>query len=120
MEPSDVSKFNQLVQAYGIATSHRKKQKADEMSTSSAGRDGLRKVEVRRDTDGEWGFSIRGGAEHGLGIFVSWIEPRSNAEKSGLQVGDQILNANDMSFEMISHFNAMMVIHINYHSHIYT
>lgn len=109
VKPSDLSKFNQLVQAHGLATSHRQKQKAEEKSGIGGDSDGLRKIEVKRDTDGEWGFSIRGGSEHGLGIFVSWIEPGSNAERSGLQVGDQILKANDTSFNMIHHYDAVMV-----------
>lgn len=114
VKPSDLSKFNQLAQAQGITTSHRKKLKTDEISNNGGRGDGLRKIEVRRDTGGEWGFSIRGGSEHGLGIFVSWIEPRSNAEKSGLQVGDQILKANNMSFNMITQYDAMMVMIIIY------
>uniref|UniRef100_A0A3Q0QUS1 PDZ domain-containing protein n=1 Tax=Amphilophus citrinellus TaxID=61819 RepID=A0A3Q0QUS1_AMPCI len=41
------------------------------------------------------GFSIRGGSEHGVGIYVSLVEPGSSAEREGLRVGDQIVAAND-------------------------
>ena len=105
VKPSDLSKFNQLVQAQGLATSHRQKLKAEERCNS----DGIRKLEIKRDADGDWGFSIRGGSEHGIGIFVSWVEPGTNAEKSGLQVGDQILKANDSNLDRISHYDAVMV-----------
>lgn len=105
VKPSDLSKFNQLVQAHGLATSHRQRVKAEEKTQAG----GIRKLEVKKDADGQWGFSIRGGSEHGIGIFVSWIEPGSNAEKSGLQVGDQILKANDTSLERINHYDAVMV-----------
>jgi len=106
IKPSDLSKFNQMVQALGLATSHRQKHKLEEKSNT----DNVRRLEVKRDADGQWGFSIRGGSEHGIGIFVSWIEPDSNAEKCGLQVGDQILKANDTNFERINHHDAVMVI----------
>ena len=105
VKPSDLAKFNQLVQAQGLATSYRQKQKEAERTNQ----DGLKKLDVKRDNNGEWGFSIRGGSEHGLGIFVSWIEPGSNAEKSGLSVGDQILKANDASFSTINHYDAVAV-----------
>ena len=105
VKPSDLSKFNQLVQAHGLAISHRQKMKAEEKGHT----DGIRKVEVKRDADGQWGFSIRGGSEHGIGIFVSWIEPGSNAEKSGLKIGDQILKVNDINFDKINHYDAVTV-----------
>ncbi len=104
VKPSDLSKFNQLVPANGLAT-NRKKVKAEVKGNT----DGVRKLEVKRDADGQWGFSIRGGSEHGIGIFVSWVEPGTNAEKSGLLVGDQILKANDANFDRISHYDAAMV-----------
>ena len=104
VKPSDFVKFNQLVQDHGIATSLRRKKK-EEKSKSS----GVHRLEVKRDSSGEWGFSIRGGVEHGIGVFVSWVEPGSGAQKSGLQVGDQILKANDLSFENVSHYDAVKV-----------
>lgn len=106
VKPSDLSKFNQLVQAHGLATSHRQKAVVEERNSG----EGIRKLEVKRDADGEWGFSIRGGSEHGIGIFVSWVEPGSNPEKSGLQVGDQILKANDTSMDRINHHDAVMLM----------
>ena len=40
------------------------------------------------------GFTLRGGAEHGLGHFVSGVEAGSEAEKKGLKAGDQIVGVN--------------------------
>ena len=106
VKPSDFARFNQLVQARGLATSLRKKKKDEDKSKSG---EGLHKVEVKKDSNGEWGFNIRGGSEYGLGIFISWVDPGSNAEKSGLRVGDQIYKAADTSFESITHHNAVEV-----------
>ncbi|XP_077987158.1 whirlin-like [Glandiceps talaboti] len=56
------------------------------------------------------GFSIRGGSEHGIGIFISIVEAESTAERIGLQAGDQILLANDIPFERISHAEAARIL----------
>ena len=58
------------------------------------------------------GFSIRGGAEHGIGIYVSYIEPNSVAERQGLEIGDQILILNGVRFQKISHEEAAVVSHL--------
>lgn len=34
----------------------------------------------------ELGISIRGGAEHGLGIYISMVDPASVADLHGIQV----------------------------------
>ena len=111
VKPSDLVKFNQLVQAHGLATSLKRKKKEEEKVKASSG---VHRVEVKRDSNSEWGFSIRGGSEHGIGVFVSWVEPGSGAQKSGLQVGDQILKANDLSFENISSYDAVSVSQCNF------
>ena len=106
---SDYKKFNKLLVSYGIAASAggsnsqavSKKQK-DDLT-------GVHKIEIKKDQNGEWGFNIRGGSEHGVGIFVSWVDPGSIAASKGLKVGDQILKANDVSFENIGHQPAVQV-----------
>ncbi len=55
------------------------------------------------------GFSIRGGAEHGIGIYVSYVDVESVAEKAGVIPGDQILGVNGHSFLKISHADAAKV-----------
>lgn len=39
----------------------------------------LHTVTVNKSPDGRLGFSVRGGSEHGLGIFVSKVEDDSSA-----------------------------------------
>ncbi|XP_074871555.1 whirlin isoform X2 [Carettochelys insculpta] len=71
----------------------------------------LRQVSLRRSRSKEGlGFSIRGGAEHGVGIFVSLVEPGSLAEKEGLRVGDQILRVNDKSLDSVTHGEAVKAL----------
>lgn len=101
IKPSDLSKFNQLALEYGLATPLKKKK--------SDSKDGVKKIEIKRNADGEWGFNIRGGSEHGIGIFVSSVEPGSNAAKSGLKAGDQIKKANDLNCETVTHHEAVSV-----------
>uniref|UniRef100_A0A1A8R226 Deafness, autosomal recessive 31a n=2 Tax=Nothobranchius TaxID=28779 RepID=A0A1A8R226_9TELE len=56
------------------------------------------------------GFSIRGGSEHGVGIYVSLVEPGSLAEKQGLRIGDQIMKVNEKVFEKVTHADAVKVL----------
>ncbi|KAI4892893.1 hypothetical protein NFI96_019201 [Prochilodus magdalenae] len=56
------------------------------------------------------GFSIRGGSEHGVGIYVSLVEPGSSAEREGLRVGDQIITVNDMVFDRVTHGEAVTLM----------
>ena len=55
------------------------------------------------------GFSIRGGAEHGIGIYVSYVDVDSLAERHRLVPGDQILSVNGVPFQKIFHEEAAKV-----------
>ncbi|PNF22296.1 hypothetical protein B7P43_G02935, partial [Cryptotermes secundus] len=44
-----------------------------------------------------FGFSVRGGREHGTGFFVSAVEQGSEAHCQGLKIGDQIMRINGYS-----------------------
>ncbi|XP_036383307.1 whirlin [Megalops cyprinoides] len=71
----------------------------------------IRQVVLKRNKSNEGlGFSIRGGSEHGIGIYVSLVEPGSFAEKEGLKVGDQILKVNDKVFDRVTHAEAVKVL----------
>uniref|UniRef100_A0A3Q4BB13 Whirlin n=1 Tax=Mola mola TaxID=94237 RepID=A0A3Q4BB13_MOLML len=71
----------------------------------------LRQVTMKRHKSNEGlGFSIRGGSEHGVGIYVSLVEPGSLAEKQGLRIGDQIMKVNDKVFEKVTHGEAVKVL----------
>ncbi|XP_030000296.1 whirlin [Sphaeramia orbicularis] len=71
----------------------------------------MRKVTLTRTRSHEGlGFSIRGGSEHGVGIYVSLVEPGSSAEREGLRVGDQIVTVNDVLFDGVTHIDAVKVL----------
>ncbi|XP_067456718.1 whirlin isoform X2 [Thunnus thynnus] len=71
----------------------------------------VRKVTLTRSRSHEGlGFSIRGGSEHGVGIYVSLVEPGSSAEREGLRVGDQIVTVNDLIFDNVTHIEAVKVL----------
>ncbi|KAM9463274.1 PDZ domain-containing protein 7 [Clarias gariepinus] len=65
---------------------------------------------VDQTEDGHLGFSVRGGAEHGLNIFISKVESNTAAEQAGLCVGDKLLEVNGISLENISMSSAVNVL----------
>lgn len=65
--------------------------------------------------DEDLGFNIRGGNEYRLGIFVSKVNSNSRAELSGIQTGDQITDVNGISFDNISHANAVETLKAHTH-----
>lgn len=73
--------------------------------------DEIRQVTLKRSKSHEGlGFSIRGGSEHGVGIYVSLVEPGSSAEREGLRVGDQIIKVNNVVFDRVTHGEAVKVM----------
>lgn len=58
-----------------------------------------------------FGFSIRGGSEYGIGIYISHVTDEGLASDKGLQPGDLILEVNDISFRKITHDEAAKVSH---------
>ncbi|XP_049614137.1 PDZ domain-containing protein 7 isoform X2 [Syngnathus scovelli] len=85
-------------------------------SEASAG-SALRRIVHLYTTSDDYclGFNIRGGKEFGLGIYVSKLDPGGLAEQNGIKMGDQILAANGVSFEDISHSNAVEVLKSHTH-----
>ncbi|KAJ8284668.1 hypothetical protein COCON_G00035180 [Conger conger] len=67
-------------------------------------------VTVDKSADGRLGFSVRGGSEHGLGVFVSKVEDESSAELAGLCVGDKLVEVNGISLESITMSSAVKVL----------
>ncbi|KAL5484000.1 hypothetical protein EMCRGX_G020426 [Ephydatia muelleri] len=59
------------------------------------------------------GISIRGGSQHGLGIYISVVEEGSVAWEEGLKKGDQIIDVNGHSFRSIRHSDAVRVLRSN-------
>ncbi|KAM3842826.1 PDZ domain-containing protein 7-like [Diretmus argenteus] len=67
-------------------------------------------ITVDKSVDGRLGFSVRGGSEHGLSIFVSKVEDNSTAEQAGLCVGDKLVEVNGVSLESITMSSAVKVL----------
>nr|XP_057934168.1 PDZ domain-containing protein 7-like [Doryrhamphus excisus]XP_057934169.1 PDZ domain-containing protein 7-like [Doryrhamphus excisus]XP_057934171.1 PDZ domain-containing protein 7-like [Doryrhamphus excisus]XP_057934172.1 PDZ domain-containing protein 7-like [Doryrhamphus excisus] len=70
----------------------------------------LHTITVDKSRDGKLGFSVRGGSEHGLSIFVSKVEDGSTAEDAGLLVGDKLVEVNGVSLESITMSSAVKVL----------
>ena len=70
----------------------------------------LHKIWLERKGRLPLGFSIRGGKEMGLGIYVSEVDAGSPSDEVGMRVGDQIVEVNGINFEWISHLSAVKVI----------
>ncbi|XP_059478587.1 whirlin isoform X3 [Neocloeon triangulifer] len=75
-----------------------------------------RNVELqRRGPSYGFGFSIRGGREHGTGFFVSFVEANSEAFFQGLKIGDQIVRINGFSVEYAIHREVLQLIQSSTH-----
>lgn len=85
---------------------------SDSGGGSSQGR--LRTIRLHRRLGGRgpptFGFSVRGGREHGTGFFVSAVEPGSEAHNQGLRIGDQIVRVNGFSVVDAIHREALLYI----------
>jgi predicted metalloprotease with PDZ domain len=108
VKPSDLIKFNELAIKYGIALPTRGAKKAAQKRPNKT-ESGPKLIEVRRDLKGEWGFSIRGGVDHGIGIFISWVDQGSSAERAGLKIGDYIHRVDNMNLEGLTFTQATQV-----------
>ncbi|XP_051523329.1 PDZ domain-containing protein 7 [Myxocyprinus asiaticus] len=68
------------------------------------------RLTVVRGHDGQLGFSVRGGSEHGLSVFISRVQKNSAADLAGLCVGDKLLEVNGVSLENLSMSSAVKVL----------
>ncbi|XP_029342648.1 E3 ubiquitin-protein ligase PDZRN3-B isoform X3 [Acyrthosiphon pisum] len=76
-------------------------------SYTRSSKDKIRKVELVIEPGQSLGLMIRGGTEYNLGIFITGIDKESVADRSGLMIGDQILEVNGQSFLNLSHDEAV-------------
>uniref|UniRef100_A0A3Q3J7T1 PDZ domain-containing protein n=1 Tax=Monopterus albus TaxID=43700 RepID=A0A3Q3J7T1_MONAL len=72
-------------------------------------------VSLNMDDGRSLGLMIRGGAEYGLGIYITGVDPGSAADAGGLKVGDQILEVDGQSFVIISHDEAVHILKTGCH-----
>ncbi|XP_035213427.1 whirlin-like, partial [Stegodyphus dumicola] len=75
----------------------------------------LKKVMVSVEEGLSLGFMIRGGAEYGLGIYITGVDESSAADLAGLQFGDQIISVNDIDFTNITHDEAVTLLQSSPH-----
>ena len=109
IKPSDLIKFNDLCIKYGLALPLKGNTTKNAKKMFNKTQTGPKVYELKRDDKGEWGFSIRGGIDHGIGIFVSWVDRGSNAEKAGLKIGDYIHRVNEVGLEGLTFAQATQV-----------
>lgn len=70
----------------------------------------IRRLYLKRGQGAGFGFSMRGGSEHGVGLYVSSVDDNSLAEYEGLMPGDHILSVNEIRFDGLNHDQAVKVI----------
>ena len=68
----------------------------------------IKRLVLKRAHSG-FGFSIRGGAEHGVGLYVSAVDKDSAADREGLLPGDHILFVNETQLDGLTHPEAVRV-----------
>ncbi|XP_070557349.1 harmonin-like isoform X2 [Ptychodera flava] len=71
----------------------------------------IRVVRLIKQSNETFGFSIRGGVEHAVGIFVSDVIPDSQASIKGLKVGDQVVRVNGFNISQATHDEVLALIH---------
>ncbi|XP_059164016.1 harmonin-like, partial [Physella acuta] len=70
----------------------------------------LRVIRLMRRPGESLGFAVRGGFEHGVGIFVTQVTLGSQAEKQGLRVGDEIVKVNGFNISEAIHEDVLNLI----------
>uniref|UniRef100_A0A8C0X084 PDZ domain-containing protein n=1 Tax=Castor canadensis TaxID=51338 RepID=A0A8C0X084_CASCN len=87
-------------------------EKCSSTPSDSSSEDSARRIVHLYTTSDDFclGFNIRGGKEFGLGIYVSKLDHGGLAEENGIKVGDQVLAANGVRFDDISHSQAVEVL----------
>lgn len=92
-----------------------KRPQSDDGSDAPSESSGHRSVTVtlKRQQNSPLGFSIRGGREHGTGVYVSQIDPNSEAEAAGIKAGDQILKVNGFPVDQFVHAEVCMMLKQN-------
>lgn len=71
-------------------------QRTADVEPRSRDGDGWRLVDVFLTGGAPWGFTLRGGLEHREPLLITKVEEGSKAAGVGLQVGDQLVNINEI------------------------
>ncbi|PFX30669.1 Harmonin [Stylophora pistillata] len=72
--------------------------------------DGIRLIKMQHFGNNATGFSVRGGKEHGVGIFVSLVSRGSQADIVGLKAGDEILSINGLYLGEATHGEVVNIL----------
>ncbi|KTF79648.1 hypothetical protein cypCar_00031791, partial [Cyprinus carpio] len=59
--------------------------------------EGWQVVDVTLTGGAPWGFTLRGGLEHGEPLLITKVEEGSKAATARLQAGDELVNVNNIS-----------------------
>lgn len=104
--------YNRMAHPVAIQQEHGHTTKSKNGSETAKGfvTESVRVINLQRPPGTPLGFSIRGGREHDLGVYLSHVDSLSLAEKSGLKVGDQIVKVNGIDFNRVSHSSAVLVL----------
>lgn len=70
----------------------------------------LKVIRLRRYGNESLGFSVRGGLEHGVGMFVSQVSQQSQAYRQGLRSGDEIIRVNGFTISEAIHEEVLSLI----------
>ncbi|XP_068599385.1 protein Shroom2 [Brachionichthys hirsutus] len=72
-------------------------QKSGDLDTRGRDGEGPRLVDVFLSGGAPWGFTLRGGLEHREPLLITKVEQGSKAAAVNLQVGDELVNINEIS-----------------------
>ncbi|KAK2164022.1 hypothetical protein LSH36_70g05049 [Paralvinella palmiformis] len=72
--------------------------------------DTMRIVRLTRHGKESLGFTVRGGYEHEVGVYVSEVEPESQAYTQGLRAGDEIMRLNGFTISQAIHQEVLNLI----------
>jgi hypothetical protein len=99
-----------VVEKENVQETNGTKPNCEKMQDPTSMDKGERRIVIHNTEKSPLGCTVRGGIEHGMGIFVADVNEDSMAEAVGLHNGDQIMSVNGVSFEKISHAEAIQVI----------
>ncbi|XP_013392474.1 PDZ and LIM domain protein 7 isoform X3 [Lingula anatina] len=64
----------------------------------------------RKQTSTSWGFTLQGGADFGLPLYLAKVTPNSIAAKHGMAAGDAVLRIGNTIANGLSHNQAKMEV----------